>query len=127
MPDLAELLAEYLPLLPTLQQVVFFPIAGFVAIAALLTVFANNLFHSALGLIATLFGVAGLFVLLEAEFIAVSQVLVYVGTISTLITFAIMLTRGMIWPYRGAKPPMAGWTAGCAALCPVGNGCCLQY
>ena len=58
MPDLAELLAEYLPLLPTLQQVVFFPIAGFVAIAALLTVFANNLFHSALGLIATLFGVA---------------------------------------------------------------------
>ena len=93
MPDPTELM-QYLP---TFQQVVFVMIAGFVAVAGLATVFADNLFHSALGLVATLFGVAGIFVLLEAEFVAVSQVLVYVGAISTLITFAIMLTRGMMF------------------------------
>ena len=54
-------------------------------------------FTTRLGLVATLFGVAGIYVLLEAEFVAVSQVLVYVGAISTLITFAIMLTRGMMF------------------------------
>lgn len=93
MPDPTELM-QYLP---TVHQVVFAMIAGFVAVASLGTVFADNLFHSALGLVATLFGVAGIFVLLEAEFMAVSQVLVYVGAISTLITFAIMLTRGMMF------------------------------
>lgn len=93
MPDPTELM-QYLP---SFQQVVFVMIAGFVAVAGLATVFADNLFHSALGLVATLFGVAGIFVLLEAEFVAVSQVLVYVGAISTLITFAIMLTRGMMF------------------------------
>ncbi|MCB0130105.1 MAG: NADH-quinone oxidoreductase subunit J [Caldilineaceae bacterium] len=90
MPDLASHL-------PTLQQAIFIPIAGFVVVAAIFTVVANNLFHSALGLVATLFGVAGVYVMLEAEFLAVSQILVYVGAISTLITFAIMLTRGMMF------------------------------
>ena len=71
MPDPTELM-QYLP---TVHQVVFAMIAGFVVVASLGTVFADNLFHSALGLVATLFGVAGIFVLLEAEFMAVSQVL----------------------------------------------------
>ncbi len=93
MPDLTELLQQ----LPTIQQVVFVLLAGLVATAALFTVIVNNLFHSALGLVATFFGVAGIFVMLEAEFLAVSQILVYVGAISTLITFAIMLTRGMMY------------------------------
>lgn len=110
MPELADLLAEFMPAIPTMQQVVFFPIAGFVMFAALITVFAGNLFHSALGLVATLFGVAGLFIMLEAEFIAVSQVLVYVGAISTLITFAIMLTRGMMFGRTAVRNRQ--WLAG---------------
>ena len=93
MPELATL-SEYLP---TVQQAIFMTVALFVAVAAIITITANNLFHSALGLVATLFGVAGVYVLLEAEFLAVSQILVYVGAISTLITFAIMLTRGMMY------------------------------
>ena len=93
MPDINELLQH----LPTIHQVVFAGVAGLVVVAALFTVIAPNLFHSALGLVATLFGIAGLYVLLEAEFLAVSQILVYVGAISTLITFAIMLTRGMMF------------------------------
>ncbi|HMN31710.1 MAG TPA: NADH-quinone oxidoreductase subunit J, partial [Caldilineaceae bacterium] len=47
--------------------------------------------------VGTFFGVTGLYVMLEAEFLAVSQVLIYIGAISTLITFAIMLTRGMMF------------------------------
>jgi len=53
----------------------------------------KNLIHAALWLIATFFGVGALYLLMEAEFIAVVQVLVYVGAISILILFAIMLTR----------------------------------
>ena len=87
---------QHLPV-PTLQQMIFAPLAIFVAGSALLAAVARNLFHSALGLVATLFGVAGLYFMLEAEFVGVSQVLVYVGAIATLITFAIMLTRGMMF------------------------------
>jgi NADH-quinone oxidoreductase subunit J len=49
------------------------------------------------------FGVAGIYALLEAEFLAVSQILIYVGAISTLITFAIMLTRGMMFGRTSAN------------------------
>jgi NADH-quinone oxidoreductase subunit J len=50
-----------------------------------------------MSLVATLFGVAALYAFLEAEFVSVSQVLIYVGAISTLIAFAVMLTRGMMF------------------------------
>jgi NADH:ubiquinone oxidoreductase subunit 6 (subunit J) len=89
-------LIPHIPI-PTLQQVIFISLAIFVAASALWAVLARNLFHSALGLVATLFGVAGIYFLLEAEFVGVSQILVYVGAIATLITFAIMLTRGMMF------------------------------
>ena len=82
--------------LPTFQQVIFIGFALFTVAGALITVLAPNLFHNAMGLVATFFGVAGIYVLLNAEFLAVSQILVYVGAISTLITFAIMLTRGIM-------------------------------
>lgn len=56
-------------------------------------VVSRNLFHAALYLVLSLFGIAGLFVLLEAPFLAAVQVLVYVGAISVLITITIMVTR----------------------------------
>lgn len=83
--------------LPTIQQVIFAGMAAFMVLAALIVALAPNLFHNALGLVAVFFGVAGIYALLEAEFLAVSQVLIYVGAIATLITFAIMLTRGMMY------------------------------
>lgn len=86
-----------LPPLPTVQQAIFLAIAAFTALCSLTVVLNRNLFYSALALVATLFGVAGVYVLLEAEFLAVAQVLVYVGAIATLITFAIMLTRGIMF------------------------------
>lgn len=60
------------------------------------TVTSSNLFHSALWLIISLFGVAGFFVLLAAPFLAAIQVLVYIGAIVVLIIFAIMLTRRLM-------------------------------
>lgn len=81
--------------LPTVQQAVFLGIAAFIVAAALLTVLLRNLFHASLCLTAAFFGVAGLYILLQAEFLAVTQVLVYIGAIATLIVFAIMLSRGI--------------------------------
>ena len=61
-------------------------------VAALGVVLLPNLFHSALCLVAALIGVAILYLALQAEFIAIVQILLYVGAVATLIIFAIMLT-----------------------------------
>lgn len=61
--------------------------------AALYVVTARNLVHAALALIASFFGVAIIFVLLQAGFLAAVQVVLYIGAIAILIIFAIMLTR----------------------------------
>ncbi len=74
----------------------FFLLAIATLAAALLTVTVRNVVHAALALVGTFFGVAGIYLLLEAEFLAVVQVLIYVGAISVLILFAIMLTRGLM-------------------------------
>ncbi|NWF70921.1 MAG: NADH-quinone oxidoreductase subunit J [Chloroflexi bacterium] len=58
-------------------------------------VWNRNLVSSSYWLIFSLFGVAGLFVLLSAPFLAAVQVLVYIGAVGILITFSVMLTRGM--------------------------------
>jgi NAD(P)H-quinone oxidoreductase subunit 6 len=53
---------------------------------------AKNIFWSAMGLLAALLGVAGMYVLLSADFLAVVQLLIYIGGVLVLILFAIMLT-----------------------------------
>lgn len=76
-----------------LVRPLLFYLFAFVTLAsALLVVLARNIFHCALFLILSLFGVAALFITLDAEFIAAVQVLVYIGAIAVLIVFAIMLT-----------------------------------
>ncbi len=74
-------------------QLVFGLIALLILFAAAMVVSVRNVIHAALWLIACFFGVGALYMLLEAEFLAVVQVLVYVGAVSVLILFAIMLTR----------------------------------
>lgn len=54
---------------------------------------SRNLVHAALYLVLALFGIAGLFVTLEAPFLAVVQVLIYIGAIAILITITVMVTR----------------------------------
>ncbi|MGH2522862.1 MAG: NADH-quinone oxidoreductase subunit J family protein [Anaerolineales bacterium] len=74
-------------------QIIFLITAVLTFGSAMIVVTVRNLVHAALSLIVTLFGVAVLFVLLEAGFLAVVQVVLYIGAISILIIFAIMLTR----------------------------------
>ncbi|WP_457571786.1 NADH-quinone oxidoreductase subunit J family protein [Desulfovulcanus sp.] len=58
-----------------------------------ITVLAKSLVRALIGLIMTLFGVAGLYFLMAAPFIGLMQILIYVGAVSVLIFFAIMLTQ----------------------------------
>lgn len=77
-------------------QSIAFAIFSILTLAGALGVVMNkNLFRGAIWLIVSFFGVAGLFVLLSAPFLAAVQILVYIGAIAILITFAVMLTRGM--------------------------------
>lgn len=73
----------------------FFLIAALGLAGALGTVLARNLVHAALCLVAFFFTVACLFVLLEAEFLAAVQVLVYIGAVAIILMFGIMLTRNI--------------------------------
>ena len=74
-------------------QIIFIFIAAVVLVAAIMVVTTQNLVRAALWLILALFGIAGIFVLLEAGFLAVVQVVVYIGAIAILFIFAVMLTR----------------------------------
>lgn len=71
----------------------FYILSFFVLAFALGVVVFKNLIHSALSMVLCFIAVAGIYILLRAELIAAAQVLIYVGAISILIIFAIMLTR----------------------------------
>ncbi len=76
-------------------QFIFVIISVIGLAAALGTVLARNLVHAALFLIAFFFTIACQFVLLEAEFLAALQVLVYIGAVAIILMFGIMLTRNI--------------------------------
>jgi len=75
------------------SPVIFWLIAGVTVIAALAVVTLRNIVHCALWLVVSFIGVAAIYLLLEAEFLAAVQVLVYAGAISIIIVFGVMLTR----------------------------------
>jgi NADH-quinone oxidoreductase subunit J len=74
-----------------METVVFFAMAALAVACALLVIFFRNPVYSALSLVGTLFSVAGLFVLLDAHFLAAVQIIVYAGAIMVLFLFVIML------------------------------------
>ena len=75
------------------QDVVFWILSVMAVVGAFGVVMVPDLFRAALLLIVVFIAVAGFFILLSAEFLAVVQVLIYVGAIAILIIFAVMLTR----------------------------------
>ena len=77
------------------QEIAFIILGILTLSSAFMVVTAKNLVHAALWLILALFGVAGIFVLLNAGFLAVVQIIVYIGAIAILMIFAIMLTRNL--------------------------------
>lgn len=76
----------------TAEGILFWGLAVATVALALAVVLSRNIFHSALALAATLGSVAGLYLVLRAEFVAVVQLLIYVGAVVTLVIFAVMLT-----------------------------------
>ena len=90
-------------------QVVFIVLSAITLIGALGAVTSRNLFHAALFLVLSVIGVAGFYILLEAEFLAMVQLLVYVGAISILIIFAVMLSRRMMSPDVRARNEQWAW------------------
>lgn len=77
-------------------QIVWWAMTACAIGGAIGVVSSNNLFHSALFLVLSLFGVAGYYVLLSAGFLAVVQLMVYIGAIVILVLFAIMFSRRMM-------------------------------
>ena len=74
-------------------DVVFWIVSIGVIGSAILVVTVRDVFRAALALAGSFLGVAGIFFLLQAEFVAVAQILVYVGAVSIVVAFAILLTR----------------------------------
>ncbi len=76
-----------------MQEFIFLFFALCAVIGAGFVAFSKNIVHSAFALLLSFFGVAGLYVLLSADFIAATQVIVYIGGILVLILFGVMLTE----------------------------------
>ncbi len=74
------------------SQLFFYLLSFIIIVSAIYVVSLRNIFHCALFMILALFGVAGIYILLEAEFLAAVQILIYVGAVAILMIFAIMLT-----------------------------------
>jgi NADH-quinone oxidoreductase subunit J len=94
-------------------DIAFWIIAASSIVAAIAVVQLRDLFRAAMFLVVSFFGVAGMFVLLRAEFLAVVQVLIYVGAISVLIIFAILMVRDV---EQGSPPNRLRIPAGVLAL-----------
>src|SRR3989337_217268 len=98
----------------TYEEFIFYVVATVTVIGALGVVLARSVVHAALFLILALLAVAGVFILLSAEFLAIVQVLIYGGAVTILILFAMMLTRvrDVAQALDGPQRPFAALAAG---------------
>ena len=85
----------------TVVTAAFFLVVAMTILGALIAVAARNIFHNVLGLALALFGVSGLFLYLNSPFVALMEILIYVGAICIAICFAIMLSEPLYLP----RPP----------------------
>jgi NADH-quinone oxidoreductase subunit J len=87
------------------QHIAFGIIAATMVFAAIRVVTTNNVVHAALWLVGVLGGAAALYLVLLAEFVAVTQILVYIGAVMVLFLFGTMLTRARIGHERDLNNP----------------------
>jgi NADH:ubiquinone oxidoreductase subunit 6 (subunit J) len=76
--------------------IIFYGFAIITLGSAAIVVFSKNIVHAAFALLFSFFGIAGLYVLLAADFLAITQLLIYVGGILVLLIFGVMLTNRLI-------------------------------
>ena len=79
-----------------MENTIFYIIAGVTVAAALMALTIRNLFHCALLFAVAMFGVSGVYIYLNFDFLASVQVLIYVGAVTVLIIFGISLTRNVM-------------------------------
>jgi len=101
------------------KDIIFYILAAFTLLSGFIAVTTNKIFRSAIFLLFTLIGIAGIYFWLEYEFIAAVQIVVYVGGIVVLIIFSIFLTQeaGANLPDTQMSKKIAG---GLAAACGFG-------
>ncbi len=97
-----------------ISSLLFFFLAALVLIPALLVVTVRNVFHSALWLIVSLMGVAGVYACLAADFLFAVQILVYVGGVMVLLLFVVLLS-GKPSDWAGRQVSQHSWLAALAA------------
>jgi len=78
-----------------LPDLIFLAITAMTIIGALMTVISRSIIYALMGLVVVMFGIAGLYICLNSPFLAMMQILIYVGAITILIAFAIMLAGPM--------------------------------
>ncbi len=78
-----------------LIEIVFYVFALLIVSSAIVVAVSRNIMYAAFGLMFTFFGVAGIYVLLNADFVAITQIMVYIGGILILIIFGVILTTNI--------------------------------
>ncbi len=103
------------------EEAIFYVVGAVTVAGAAGVVFARNIVHAALFLMLALLAVAGVFILLAAEFLAIVQVLIYGGAVTILVMFAMMLTRVRDLPAAsdGPQKPFAFLAAGAFAVTSI--------
>ena len=109
--------------------IVFYALAAMTVLSAIVTAFSRNIVYSAFALFGSFAGVAGIYILLGADFLFIIQVFIYIGGILVVTIFAVMLTQGVAgrlkaWecpgrcggisspaPARGPRPGRTGRSA----------------
>ncbi|WP_340818913.1 NADH-quinone oxidoreductase subunit J [Methanolobus sp. WCC4] len=82
------------PTIGNIIELIIFVILALVSIVfAIFVVTAKDVVRAAIGLVVTMFVVAAFYIMLNAQFLGVAQVLVYIGAVGVLILFAVMLTK----------------------------------
>lgn len=104
----------------TFYQATFYVLAGVAVVSALLVITRRNPVHSAIFLIVTLLSVAGLFLQLQAEFLAAVQIILYIGGVMVLFLFVILLVNLEV-TVRQEPFNRQWWIAGVAALVLLGE------
>jgi NADH-quinone oxidoreductase subunit J len=102
------------------MDIAFWILSAITVIGAVLAITLRNLVHCVLALILFFLGIAGHYFLLRAEFLAVVQILLYIGAVAVLILFAIMLTRHVTGT-EGPSELGGKWWAGMGTAAIIGG------
>ncbi len=103
-----------------IMQAAFWIVVGLTVTGAAIAVFPRNIVYNVLGLILALSGVGGLFLMLGSLFVALMQLLIYVGAVCIAIVFAIMLSRPLHLELPGRQLPKVAMAASAAVVFLVG-------